>query len=75
MAKKRKYNTKGRSLESKEARAMSAARETFAGGRPRKKGVPRCPCGEMTLKRALARKHICSGPSPTATKKPSTKRK
>ena len=28
------------------------------GGRPRGK-AERCPCGEMTLKRATARKHKC----------------
>lgn len=28
------------------------------GGRP-KSDAPRCPCGEMTLKRAEARKHKC----------------
>lgn len=28
------------------------------GGRPRS-NKKRCPCGEMTLKRALARRHKC----------------
>lgn len=28
-------------------------------GRPQKLGVPRCKCGAMTLKRALARGHKC----------------
>lgn len=41
------------------ARAMSAARKTHAGGRKRKKGVPRCPCGANTLKRAKARNFEC----------------
>jgi hypothetical protein len=31
------------------------------GGRPRSKAA-RCPCGEMTLKRAQARGHRCSEP-------------
>lgn len=31
-----------------------------AGGRPRST-APRCPCGEMTQKRALARGHKCKG--------------
>lgn len=31
---------------------------TGAGGRPRST-APRCPCGEMTLKRAQARGHTC----------------
>ncbi len=32
---------------------MAAARETRAGGRPRKQD--RCPCGAMTMRRAQAR--------------------
>jgi hypothetical protein len=28
------------------------------GGRPRS-GAPRCPCGAMTVRRALARGHRC----------------
>ena len=42
-------------LPSRTARRMNRARKTFAGGRPRKRGVPRCPCKLMTLKRAMAR--------------------
>ena len=40
------------------ARALSAARKRWAGGRPRS-DAPRCPCGAMTLKRAKARAHKC----------------
>lgn len=34
-------------------------------GRPRKMDVPRCPCGEMTAKRAKARAHHCAAPEDT----------
>jgi hypothetical protein len=44
------------SLPFRTARRMSPARKTFAGGRPRSKGA-RCPCGVMTLKRALGTRH------------------
>jgi hypothetical protein len=40
------------------ARTMNARRKSRAGGRPRTAG-PRCPCGEMTAKRAKARYHKC----------------
>lgn len=30
------------------------------GGAPKHEGKERCPCGEMTLKRAQARKHQCA---------------
>ena len=30
------------------------------GGAPRHEGKERCPCGEMTLKRAAARRHQCA---------------
>lgn len=30
-------------------------------GRPRKPGAPRCNCGAMTLRRAIARAHKCGG--------------
>jgi hypothetical protein len=80
-ARKRKYNTKGRPLTTKEARAMSEARETYAAGpgRPRKKGR-RCPCGENTLKRAKARNFDCCKRNgiesvQSQTKKQTTKRK
>jgi hypothetical protein len=36
------------------AKRMNAARKVCAGGRPLS-GHPRCPCGVMTLRRALAR--------------------
>jgi hypothetical protein len=42
------------SLPTRIARQMNAARQTFAGGRPRI-DAPRCPCAVMTLKRAKAR--------------------
>lgn len=45
-------------LLSSAARAMSAARKTRAGGRPRSNKA-RCPCGAMTAKRAKARAHKC----------------
>ena len=41
-------------------RALAELRKTFGGGRPRLQDVPRCACGEMTLKRALARGHKCA---------------
>lgn len=51
-----------KSLPSSAARKMAAARTVKAGGRnggrPRS-AVPRCTCGVMTLKRALARAHHC----------------
>jgi len=46
-------------LVSDAARAMNAARKTRAGGRPRS-NAKRCPCGEMTAKRAKARAHKCT---------------
>lgn len=33
------------------------------GGRPLSED--RCPCGEMTLKRAAARRHVCESPTPS----------
>ncbi len=39
------------------AERSEAAR--LAAKAPRKPDAPRCPCGEMTLKRALARRHKC----------------
>lgn len=55
----------GRStLPSRIARKMNAARKTKSGGtnggRPR--CPDRCPCGETTIKRAAARRHVCSAP-------------
>lgn len=44
---------------SAEDRTKYATEVGKLGGRPRKSG-PRCPCGEMTLKRAMARCHKCS---------------
>ncbi len=41
-------------------KAAAASRKIFAGGRPRSRKL-RCPCGEMTAKRAAARKHKCNG--------------
>jgi hypothetical protein len=40
------------------ARALQALRKHRRGGRPRS-DAPRCPCGEMTAKRAAARRHKC----------------
>jgi hypothetical protein len=42
------------------ARRNSLKRKTYGAGtgRPRS-NAPRCPCGEMTAKRAAARKHVC----------------
>jgi ribosomal protein S27E len=49
----------GRTLTAAQVGALfSSARKTHAGGRPRSK-AKRCPCGQMTLKRALARGHKC----------------
>jgi len=39
---------------------LVSARKFSSGGRPRSRGK-RCPCGEMTLKRALAGGHKCGG--------------
>lgn len=44
-------------------------KNTVAGpGRPR--GPDRCPCGEMTAKRADARRHVCSVPQPESSHYP-----
>lgn len=40
------------------ARLLASKRKTLSGGRPRSR-KPRCACGAMTLKRALARCHKC----------------
>lgn len=45
---------------SEAARALQALRKQRKGGRPRS-DAPRCPCGEMTAKRAAARNHRCAG--------------
>jgi len=42
------------SLPTRTAKRMNAARKVRAGGRPRS-NAPHCPCGAMTLKRAVAR--------------------
>lgn len=42
--------------------SKSRTEEQRKGGRPRK-NVKRCPCGEMTLKRAEARAHKCEAPA------------
>ena len=47
-----------KAMAAEAARLLSAMRKTHGGGRPRTEG-PRCPCGEMTLRRAEARKHKC----------------
>jgi hypothetical protein len=54
--------TKSKKKESGAAagRTLAKLRKTFGGGRPQLEGVPRRACGEMTLKRALARGHKCS---------------
>jgi len=52
-----KKTAKSRRAEA--GRALAELRKTFGGGRPRKTDVPRCPCGEMTLARAVARGHKC----------------
>lgn len=48
---------------SEAGRLLNSLRKTRSGGhnggRPRS-GAPRCACGEMTLKRALARGHKCA---------------
>lgn len=48
-------NIPAEDIASEGARLMSGDRKTFGGGRPPRKGVPRCPCGRMTLKRAETR--------------------
>jgi len=45
-------------LKSEVGRRNQAKRSTFGGGRPRT--ADRCPCGVMTISRAIRRKHICS---------------
>jgi hypothetical protein len=51
-----------RTLTTRTARKMAAARKTNSGGknggRPRTKAA-RCHCGAMTAKRAAARAHHC----------------
>lgn len=39
-------------------RLLNSLRKTRGGGRPRS-NAPRCECGAMTLKRALANRHRC----------------
>jgi hypothetical protein len=41
---------------------LSGLRKQKPTGRPRT-GGKRCPCGEMTLKRAKARAHHCEAPA------------
>jgi len=41
-----------------EAKVAAVRENGKLGGRPRSK-AKRCPCGEMTLKRAKARAHKC----------------
>jgi hypothetical protein len=48
-------------LLSEAGRLMSQARRTFGAGTGRPRMADRCPCGEMTRKRALARAHKCTG--------------
>jgi hypothetical protein len=53
-----------KAARSEAARLLNASRVTHGNkpwpkGLPRKPDAPRCPCGEMTLKRALARRHVC----------------
>jgi hypothetical protein len=47
-----------RTLSTEDARSAAASRKTHGGGRPRSK-QPRCACGAMTLRRAIARSHKC----------------
>lgn len=51
----------GKPIGSERARELSGLRKTFGhgGGRPRDPDQARCACGQMTLKRALTRGHIC----------------
>jgi hypothetical protein len=50
-------------LTTQQARAMAAARKTIGKSTGRPKGAisrkKRCPCGEMTARRAKARCHHC----------------
>lgn len=47
------------------AAALNALRRTKTGGRNggRPRTAPRCPCGQMTLKRAEQRNHRCAAAS------------
>lgn len=46
-------------LKSERARRNSAKRTTFGTGGGRPRFPDRCPCGEMTRKRAGQRGHVC----------------
>jgi hypothetical protein len=46
-------------LKQEWARRTQAQRETFGAGTGRPRSTERCPCGEMTAKRAQARGHHC----------------
>jgi hypothetical protein len=52
-----------RSLTTRQARKMARMRKTIGKSTGRPVGSysdqPRCACGEMTLKRAVTRGHIC----------------
>lgn len=50
----------GKSMSTERARELSAMRRTYGAGpgAPRSNKL-RCPCGAMTLKRALTRGHNC----------------
>jgi len=54
-------------LTSARARRIAKMRKTYGAGpgRPRS-NAPRCACGAMTLKRALARGHHCQAAGPRA---------
>lgn len=45
---------------------VAAARTPEQMGAARRSSKPRCPCGEMTLARALARRHQCVAPEAAA---------
>jgi hypothetical protein len=53
----------GKPIGTKRARELAAMRRTFGAGsgRPRS-DAPRCACGQMTLHRALNRRHNCEEP-------------
>lgn len=48
-----------RKLTTVEARKMSQARKNHGAGSGRPQDPARCPCGEMSVRRAKARYHRC----------------
>ena len=60
----------GKPIGTERARELAAMRRTFGrgGGRPRSNAL-RCPCGAMTLRCALVRRHDCEEPESRSHKR------